>query len=217
MVVYSALFGPYDILHPTKYNAILYTDQDDVRADGWAIRQVDPPHQDDVKASRYYFSQSHLVAQVEGTEYTIMHGANATLKIHPEELIKYLPPGIDLACVAHPRRKVAQEARVLSRMGKDDPDRIEKQMERYQGEGFFDSPYAQDLSALIVVVRRNTPALQEFEQAWWAELCKDDTSSRDQLSFEYVRWKMDFEITRLPRHWKNYLNLYGHLKKKRDK
>lgn len=202
ITIYSALFGPYDILHPTIYNSTLFTDQK-ITGDGWHIEQVEKPHEDDRKAARYYFDQSHLI----DSEYTIMHGANAILKVHPSDMIKYLGD-CDWACCAHPRGNVYDEAKAVIRMRKDKSEIVNPQMDRYRSEGFSGN----DLSALIIVVRRNTDRLKEFEQALWQEV--KENSHRDQLAFDYMRWKMDFPIARLPDHWNNYIELYRHNRKK---
>lgn len=200
IAVYTALFGQYDNVQPALWpNSYLFTDQD-IKPDGWQVVNV-YPLEDDRYASRYYFSQSCRV--LPQAEYTIMHGANAQLKVEPGSLIKYLGDN-DLACCAHPRGNVYDEAKAVIKMRKDKRETVEAQMERYRQEGFKGN----NLSALILVVRYNSPALQEFETILWNEI--QDGSYRDQLAFDYCRWKMKFSISRLPNHWTHYLNLQRH-------
>lgn len=201
IAVYTALFGPYDNVQPAVYpNSFLFTDQD-IKPDGWRVIKVESPHEDSRYASRYYFAQSCLA--LPAFEYTVMHGANAQLKVEPASLIKYLGDN-DLACCAHPRQSVYDEAKAVIRMRKDNREIIEAQMERYAKDGFK----GYGLSALILVVRRNSDRLREFETALWDEIQKG--SHRDQLAFDYVRWKMNFPISRLPKHWNNYIRLSKH-------
>jgi len=201
--LYTALFGNYDTIQPTKYNGILFTDQKYLDSDtGWKIEVVEAPHPDLRYASRYYFDQSCRV--MPDYEYTIMHGANATLRWHPQDLVNLLPGNIDLACCEHPRGNVYEEAKAVIRMGKDGKDVVNEQMERYRAEGFK----GDDLSALPLMVRRNTPALREFEDMLWQEV--GGGSCRDQLAFDYCRWKLNFPIFRLSGRWTNYLDMRAH-------
>lgn len=204
-IVYTALFGPYDHPLPAPYNGILFTDQD-IKVDGWHIEKVKPPHEDLRYASRYYFDQSCLV--MPEAEYTVMHGANAQLKVHPAELATMLPPDINLACLPHwTRASVYDEAQACIRMGKDKKNTIEAQMDRYRKDGF---PEDAQLSACILLVRRNTEQLREFENFWWNEVANG--SCRDQLSFDYSRWKLDFPIMYLPGRLSDYLRVGRHKK-----
>ena len=51
-------------------------------------------------------------------------------------------------------------------------------------------------------------ALAAFEAFWWNEV--KNGSCRDQLSFDYARWKLDMPIHYLPNHWRDYLMLGKH-------
>lgn len=193
--IYTALFGPYDTVLEPRFDSVpfvLYTDQD-IKSPGWDVRRVKRPHPDARYASRYYFDQSHLA--MPGCEYTIMHGANAVLTMAPEKLIEFLPPGIDIACFAHPHREtVYEEAAACVRWHKDSKDTIDKQMRGYEHDGFPEKDTR--LSACTLLVRRNTPRLREFEAMWWGEVRA--YSCRDQLSFDYCRWKLGIEVAYIP-------------------
>lgn len=191
--VYTALFGPYDNPLSPYYSSadfVLFTDQPG-HFDGWRVERVEPPHEDPRYASRYYFDQSCRV--MPDYEYTIMHGANARLTTPPEELVKVLPDDVDIACFPHRHRQnVYQEAEVCKGR-KDKADVIDAQISRYKSEGL---PVDVRLSACILLVRRNTPRLREFEDFWWNEV--KNGSCRDQLSFDYSRWKLGVDVVRLP-------------------
>lgn len=203
--VYTAIFGNYDTIRPTKYNGTLFTNQTDIPTDtGWHIEMVEPPHPDPRYASRYYFDQSHIA--MPDCDYTVMHGGNAILKVHPQELVDLLPKDVDWGCCIHPRGNVYEEAKACKRMGKDDKNVIDAQMARYRKAGFDGI----GLSALIIVVRRNTDKLQKFEKRLWQEVSSG--SCRDQLSFDYLKWRYDFKVFYLPHRWTHYLDLKGHKK-----
>lgn len=206
-LIYTALFGNYDTVAPALYEATIFADCS-IKAKGWKVEVVEQPHDLPTYSSRYYFDQSCLV--MPDSEFTIMHGANAQLTMPPSEVIKLLPNGCDLACFAHPHRtNVYQEAEACIKYRKDRKDVINAQMERYKAEGF---PESVRLSTCIFLVRRNTPALREFEDMWWDEVKKG--SCRDQLSFDYCRWKMDFQIAYIegnPYHRKDIFKVGKHI------
>lgn len=197
IAVYTALFGNYDTVLEPRFDSVpfvLFTDQD-IKSPGWDVRRVKRPHPDTRYASRYYFDQSHLA--MPGCEYTIMHGANAVLTMAPGKIIEFLPSSLDIiACFAHPHRQnVYEESVACIRWHKDDATVVEGQMKRYEREGFR---RARDikLSACTLLVRRNTPRLREFEAMWWEEVKAG--SCRDQLSFDYCRWKLGIDVAYIP-------------------
>lgn len=196
IAVYTANFGrKRDIMHPALHNNadyIQFTTHPQVTT-GWtsihaSMHKLTPRH-----ASRYYFDQSCLVLPSYGV--TIMHGANGQLQVDPVWLVKmYLPTGIDLALLAHPHRKsVYEEAKACILYNKDDTATINAQMNRYRDDGFPDNV---GLSCCGLIIRRNTMSVREFETAWWEEVKAG--SYRDQLSFDYTRWKLDFPIATIP-------------------
>jgi len=189
--VYAAMFGYYDDSPRATFPTTLFTDQN-VNPPGWNVVNVKAPCRDNSYSSRYYFNQSCLV--MPDYEFTIMHSSAAHITASPERFLELLPNGIDIACWKHPHREnVYQEADACIRFGKDKPEIINAQMERYRAEGF---PESVVLSACILLVRRNTPELREFETFWWNEV--KNGSCRDQLSFDYTRWKLGIPIARIP-------------------
>lgn len=193
ITVYTALFGPYDTiqppLHPNQPGVefVLFTDQK-VNPKGWRVEKCRKGKLKPSYESRRYFDQSCL--HLPRSDYTIMHGGNSVVSGLVNDIVKELPDGYDIAAFRHPqRRTVYEEAKACIRLHKDRRNVIDKQMERYRSEGL---PESVRLSACILLIRRNTPALKEFETAWWEEV--KNGSCRDQLSFDYVRWKLDFPV-----------------------
>lgn len=201
--VYTALFGNYDTLLPALHGGIVFTDQN-ITIPFWQMRYVTLPYRDPRYESRYYFDRSCLV--MPDYEYTIMHGANAQLVMSPVDLVAKLPADIDIGLFRHPHRdNVYDEAEACIAYRKDKEEVIEKQMDRYQDEGFD----GKNLSACILMVRRNTSRLQEFEAMWWGEVNRG--SCRDQLSFDYCRWKLGMPVYYLPFGWNEVFKVGKHL------
>jgi hypothetical protein len=195
IAVYTVIFNNYDELLPVREigettDYICFSNTELPETPPWQVRIIDLPHPDPRFASRYFFDQSTLV--LPEYEYTIMHSGNAALNVLPETLLSYLDK-TDIAAFRHPRRdNVYREARYIVKVGKDIWENIEEQIARYRSEGFPGCP----LSTCAFLIRRNTPAIQEFEKQWWNEVVNG--THRDQVSFDYVRWKLDVKITYIP-------------------
>ena len=190
IAVYTAVFGGYDELLDVRVigdnDYICFSDCEIEVPQPWQLRIVNRPHPDPRFASRYYFDQSTVV--LPKYEYTIMHSGSAALDVLPETLLQYLIR-TDIAAFLHRRSSVWREQAMIARTGRDTMDNMSPQIDRYRREGFPGSP----LSACTLLVRRNTPAIRRFEKRWWREVVNG--SHRDQLSFDYVRWKLGMDIT----------------------
>lgn len=66
---------------------------------------------------------------------------------------------------------------------------IRMQVEGYRKEGF---PEHHGLAETQVVVRDNNPRVREFNRRWWTEV--STKSVRDQISFNYVAWKLGMPV-----------------------
>jgi len=90
----------------------------------------------------------------------------------------------------HPRRDCAYaEGAVCVSQGLDDPQVINSQLERYRAE---DYPYDNGLVMGGMIARKHNKRTQRINEAWWDEVITG--SYRDQLSFNYVLWKLQLEI-----------------------
>lgn len=210
-IVYTALFGNYDILLPPlvidpEWEYVVFTNIAFDAPAPWQVRVKRQPHPDPRKASRYYFDQSCLVAPL--AEYTVMHGANAQLTCSPTFLLSFLGKN-DIAAFKHPHREsVYDEPAVCAMLNMDTLAVMQPQVQRYRNEGFPGTPF----SACILLVRHSTLVLDEFEEMWWKEV--EAGSCRDQLSFDYCRWKLGVPISYIPGNcFKNeFITYHGHQK-----
>jgi len=198
-VVYTAEFGGYDAMREPKalnplVRYVYFTDQKHLASNVWEVCWTYPPCRDLRRSSRFFFDQS--CENFPNSTYTIMHGANSVLIADPLEIIReyIIEPDVDIATFAHPHRDcIYDEADIVLMMGKDVVANIAPQIGRYQEEGF---PRHYGLHACTLMLRRNTPALREFERQWWQEV--RGGSYRDQLSFDYIRWKLNFRVGTIP-------------------
>lgn len=192
IVVYTAIFGGYDGLQTTCTPSICLTNGTIKAPEGWELRIVESEGLDPRRAARRCKILAH--EYLPGADYTIWHDGNYRMLIPPEEAIKMWLENRDLAVFKHPHRRcVYAEAEVCIRTRKDDPERIRAQMARYEEQGF---PHNFGLLASGVLMRRNTEKVRELCEIWWQEVLK--YSYRDQLSFDYARWRTGLKIDYIP-------------------
>jgi hypothetical protein len=100
----------------------------------------------------------------------------------------------DICVFRHGQQQtVEEEAEICKWFGLDRPETIDAQMGRYRAAGF---PDEEPLAELPVILRRHSPAMRAFNEAWWTEVVNG--SRRDQLSFNYVAWKLGVRYATFP-------------------
>ncbi len=91
------------------------------------------------------------------------------------------------------RRCVYDEASEIIAQRLDDPVLVNEQMKMLQSEKY---PFKAGLSDTSILIRRHTDAVSDFCATWWDVL--DGGSRRDQLSFDYARWKHNVRFANIP-------------------
>jgi hypothetical protein len=140
-------------------------------------------------------------------EYSIWADARILLKFSDaQELVdKYLAEN-DIALFKHPDERdcIYDEYEFLIKNNHlynfDDPLKMEKQINRYKSENF---PKHFGLIAGGFIVRKiHSPSVKKIQNNWWHEVINN--SRRDQLSFNYVIWKLKERYTVIPGNgWDN--------------
>jgi hypothetical protein len=98
----------------------------------------------------------------------------------------------DIAVFRHRGRICAyDEAEMCVRSRKDNAISIRQQMARYEYENY---PKRRGLAECCVILRRHTPKVRLLNEVWWDEICRH--SRRDQLSFDFVCWKLGVKYDR---------------------
>lgn len=189
IIVYSAVFGGYDTLHPTDYQSLCFTDGKMAPIIGWDYRII-YADKDPKWANRHC---KLLVHEHLNTEYSIYHDGNIRMLIDPEEAVRWLEDA-DIAVFAHPERDcVYDEALACIQLHKAPASAVRPHMARYRQEGY---PAHNGLAACWVVIRRHTEAVKRFNQAWWEEYTKG--AKRDQLGFDHTCWKLGMRYEIIP-------------------
>lgn len=192
MILYTAIFGGYDVLRPTPYPSVCLTDGSVTPAQGWTVRVVlVPKGLDPQKASRYcklfpwrFFPKAKRSVYFDGS---------IQLKADPSKAALVWLEKHDIAVFRHPERTDAyEEAVACIQYHKGNPEVIKAQMKFYRAEKF---PEKFGLAACWVLVRRHSSVVKRFSELWWEQLCK--FSKRDQLSFDYVRWRTGLQTHKI--------------------
>jgi hypothetical protein len=198
-VVYTAITPGYDALAsppPLWQRAadfVAFTDG--LRsAPGWAVRPLYRRFRDPCRNAKIhkllpheYFPKAEYSLWLDGSilitaTLPLAQWADAYLREH------------DLAVFKHPNRTcIYEEAMYCLRRKLDRRDLIDRQMQQYFEDGY---PPKNGLAECTILLRRHTPAIRRFNEAWYAEIKAH--SRRDQLSFNYVARKLGLHYAFLP-------------------
>lgn len=146
---------------------------------------------DDRRNSRI---QKILAHQYIDAEYSIYIDANVRLLVDPQILVDKYLQDCDLAVMKHPTRDcLYDESIICAKRGLDDVETIIEQAKMYEDSGFAKH---KGLGECNIILRRHTPKVEEFNNAWWSEYCRH--SRRDQISFPYAADKVGIQFKLIP-------------------
>lgn len=208
IVVYTAIFGQYDILPNNTFIAddvdyICFSDHK-INSDLWDVHIVDPIYEDLTRNSRKFKALAHRY--LSKYKYSIWTDGNMQMvgdfrKLLNDQIFRTYD---HMQCFDK-RDCIYEEANAILALGqqniqrtpergirnwKDNPYIIQEQMTRYRGQGF---PEHFGLAETSVVIRQhNDPKCIQLNEDWWTEMKYG--SRRDQLSLNYVAWKNNITI-----------------------
>jgi hypothetical protein len=197
MILFTAVFGKPDVLFDPmlplpEVEKVCFTDLEFMGQSRYRMVQVDLSELPPAKRNRRV--KIFWPEIFDSYDYSLYVDSTAEVQVDPRELIRFLEPGSDIALF---RAKLwdclYREAIECVRQDLDDPARIRQQVAKYRGEGLLPPT---GLWAGTVVLRRHTPAMQEFARVWWREV--ERFSCRDQISLPYVVWRTGAQVSALP-------------------
>ncbi len=198
VAIYTAIFADYDNLKEPDnpiLNADLYcfTDNPNLTSNFFNVIHVSLPLPDPVRSARKYKILGHPI--VNKYHYSIWFDAAFRLKFTDalEVIRKCLPEENDyLAAVKNAKKNcIYQEYEYIKTVNNkprflDHQYIMDRQIETYRQEGYPENNGL--ISSGFLIKNNRSKDLQELMQAWWQEIEK--FSRRDQLSFNYVVWKL---------------------------
>lgn len=188
-ILYTAVFNKYDTLEELDKSMILpgweykcFSDRSKnyFKSKTWDVIKI--PKIDKiwrkVKLLPHFYLPEH--------EYSVWIDANITPHVNLNEFVA----GKKFLIMKHPHRdNIYDEAQACIQLGKDKEEIIRAQIEAY-GRGI------PGLVASGVMVRKDCKEVRKLDWAWWNEVLWK--SIRDQLSFNYVAHKLNFEYETFP-------------------
>jgi GT2 family glycosyltransferase len=221
IVAYTAITGDYDDLKPQPHSAIKSTPfvafldrpLGKFEPTFWEVRPVHNEFKDPNRNAKIHKVMPHLF--FPDKEYSLWLDGSCKIEFpfSIERLIQIYLSDTDFAVFRHPDRNcIYQEANVCLTRRLDDQETIRQQINRYTKEGY---PSNNGLAECSILLRRHTPAVQKFNEAWWEEI--KNGSRRDQISFNYVVRKTGLKIRYFPGDLRKINHLFkreGHKKRR---
>lgn len=212
-VIYTAIMGNYDTLKDPAvitpgWDYVAFTDNKYLRSDVWDIYHIDSSELGPARTARRVKIMMH-----EYLEYdrSIWIDGNFGIKCNLDDFLAAFE-FTDFTLMTHGRDCLYLEATACIVGKKDDENIINAQMERYRNYGF---PKNFGLIA-TGLIHRTAPKNENiiFAKRWWKEL--ENGSVRDQLSFNYVQWKLPtaFNLIDFKTVTRKYFDWGRHQKKK---
>lgn len=196
-VVTSLFGGGLELVDPDYAAAaaqfVAFTDDPAIASRWWSVKVV--PR--DLATTPRRQAKRYKVLAHESfphAEYALWIDSDVSLAVDPRYLVERYLSDSDVALFPHPWRDcIYDEAEVCAAQRLDAPERIRRQIERYRREGY---PPHSGLHACRIVLRRQTARVRALNEAWWEEI--ERGSVRDQLSFDYVCWRLGIRPRVLP-------------------
>lgn len=202
VAIYTTIFGGRDSFKPPPpgdYDFHCFTDDPSVPG---ATHIELPLKGDPRRSARYLKCLPHKVLP----GYDTWIWMDASMKLKPGiDLSKLLELAGELGTLTHPVRDcIYDEARVCVQGKLDDIKVIWAQMDKYRGLGY---PLHAGLAATGFTVRKNTPVIKEFNEAWWGEISAG--SRRDQLSFNPTAHRLGLKVSYVGALYDNPWMVFG--------
>ena len=194
-VIYTSIIGDIDILGPVPnisrhIRHVAFVDKIKSNSPGWEQILVTTDW-NNRRTSRHYKALPHRY--LPDADLWIWVDGNVRFRVDPLPIIKRYMTN-DLTTFKHwDRSCLYVEAAFCVKIHKDSLTTLKAQARRYRKAGM---PSNWGLAATRVMIRRNTPAIHELNEAWWAEI--EHGSFRDQVSLPYVCWKHNLRWKVLP-------------------
>ena len=211
IAIYTSIFGGYDDLIDDQYQMdgvdyICFTDRD-LESETWKVIKSTPIYNDPNRNAKKYKILPHRY--LKDYDYSIWIDGN--IKVISD--IRALCNGDSYKVYDHmqvfdKRNCIYDEAQAILNFGKinsertpergiknwkDNPKLIADQMNRYISEGY---PKNNGLATNPIIVRNhNDSDVIAVMEDWWSEIKYN--SKRDQLSFNYIVWKNQFNFVYL--------------------
>ena len=211
--VYTVITGDYDnVLIPENVSSdldyFLFTNNNNIKSDFWIVVYIENVEKlNNAYLSRHvkFFHKKYL----RGYDYSIYQDSSVRIIGDMKEFIrKYYVSGA-LICFNHSKNNcIYDEEKDCEALKKDSVEVMRRQMDMYRSEQY---PEHNGLILGTVLVRsHHSGEVDQLMEEWWKQLING--SKRDQLSFNYVCWKLNFhyDSVDVPLYDSGYFRYEGH-------
>ena len=194
IAVYTAIIDDYDkLIIDQNFDGadwFIFSDTP-IYNENWHYLKATDIFKDPRMTARYHKALSHFYFQ--DYDYSIWIDGTIKMKISPIELVKKAGR-CDIVSLKHPIRNCAYaEINECLKMKLDYPYRLLRARDKLFKENY---PAGNGLVETKVVVRRNNERVIKFNERWFLTMM--ETTLRDQVSFNYVCWKLGIKLKVLP-------------------
>lgn len=199
IIVYTCIVGDYDRLSKVApgqgrdVDFICFTDNPQLsyQAGNWSVVGMPPEVQSLPLVKQQRVVKACPQRYLPPCDASLWVDGNISILCDVERFIlKYDLRRTWIYAKGHPLRKcVFAEAKAVLNLKKDIKKTVDFQMERYRKEGL---PLNNGLHETGILLRRSCQENQLFGNLWAKEIMEG--SHRDQLSFDYCKWKLSQRV-----------------------
>jgi len=192
--VYTFIIGDYDTLKTPNvmtegWDYICFTDNPKLRSTCWDVRLSTRQGADHALEDKK-FAIKHMILfheYLDGYELSLSIGGQGQINCNLDDLFRqHFKEDDDMMICCHPEQDcIYDEAEVCKALEKDDPPRIDAQMQRYREAGY--PPHNGLYTSGIIGRRHDRQNLKDMCAFWFEEFKRG--SKRDQLSLNYAIWR----------------------------
>ncbi len=194
-VIFTYLTGGYgELVQPTvvtpDWRYVCFTDRvESERCGAWEIHPILGGSKTNVQKARSVKLTPHGYIQAD---LWVSCDIMITPRCNLDDFVSHYLRG-EMTLMAHPSRDcIYEEGEACKRLNKDSPELIDAYLNKLRLAGY---PEHQGMVATGLMIRRNTQTVRDFGEKWLQELLSG--SHRDQLSFNYIDWKLRKEGVKL--------------------
>lgn len=196
-VIYTAVIGNYDeILQPQviddRFDYVLFSNEIEEKQIGvWQVRPITYVNDIQTKIARYVKTHPEELLP----EYDISVWMDANIQIASSDFYLRVCELSDnktiLSTVKHPKLTCIYQEMLVMVYGRYEKESVVVDW----GHFLRKENYPRDNGIVetgVLFRNHSVPAIKDFDEQWW--WCIDNYSRRDQLSFNYVLWKLKLQF-----------------------
>lgn len=198
-ICYTAITGEYDnlkdpVVVSNGWDYICFTNNPNIKSTIWKIMPIPTELEKlgNIKSQRMIKICPHRY--LPNYDECIWIDGNITIQCNLNNFVKQYCDGA-FHTVKHPDRNcIYSECNAIVRHKKDTQAHANEIKAKLENEGF---PHNFGLAETGLIYRKNTPLVKQICEEWSDQMITNGTH-RDQLTFNYVLWKLGANVEYLP-------------------